>query len=212
VRGAGQSALGDLFARFFAVQSGAITIDSINIRDLSLTKLRSSIAIVEQTPLSISRYVRENITYANPSASEAQVLEVATQAGIHNFIASLPKGYETMIGESGSTLSVGEHQRIALARALHRKPDNLLVDEPTSALDPRTEAPVTNKLASVIRSTTIIVITHRRSLVETADHVVVLDQGRVVQQNYPDELLNAPRYSSHHFSAAANPQPQVSFV
>ncbi len=210
--GTGKSTLGGLLVRFFDVQSGAITIDGTDIRDLSLTDLRSSIAIVEQTPYLFHAAVRENITYANPSATETPVREASIQAGIHNFVASLPNGYETMIGERGSTLSVGELQCIALARPLLRKPAILLLDEPTSALDPRTEALVTDKLASVLRSTTIIVITHRRSLVETADHVVVLDQGRVVQQGRPDELLNTPGYVSHHFSDATSHQPQEAFV
>jgi ATP-binding cassette subfamily B protein len=210
--GAGKSTIGDLLVRFFDVQNGAITIDGIDIRDFSLADLRSSIAIVEQTPYLFHATVRENIAYSHPSAAVTDIHTAAAQAGIHNFIDSLPHGYETIIGERGSTLSVGERQRIALARALLRKPAILLLDEPTSALDPRTESLVTEKLASSLRSTTIIVITHRRSLVETADHVIVLDEGRIVQQGHPSDLLHMPGYLAQHFSTTDSRLPEASFA
>lgn len=210
--GAGKSTIGDLLVRFFDVQNGAITIDGVDIRDVSLADLRSSIAIVEQTPYLFHATVRENIAYSHPSAAEAEIHAAAAEAGIHNFIDSLPYGYETIIGERGSTLSVGERQRIALARALLRKPAILLLDEPTSALDPRTESLVTEKLASNLRSTTIIVITHRRSLVETADHVIVLDEGRIVQQGHPSNLLREPGYLAQHFSTTDSRLPVASFA
>jgi len=210
--GAGKSTIGDLLVRFYDVQNGAITIDDIDIRDLSLAELRSSIAIVEQTPYLFHATVRENIAYSHPSATETEIHSAAAQAGIHNFIDSLPHGYETVIGERGSTLSAGERQRIALARALLRKPAILLLDEPTSALDPRTESLVTEELASSLRSSTIIVITHRRSLVEAADHVIVLDEGRIVQQGHPGDLLHAPGYLAQHFSTTASRLPEVSLA
>ena len=205
--GAGKSTLGDLLVRFFDVQQGAITIDNIDIRDLALADLRSSISVVEQTPYLFHATVRENIAYGDLAATDQQIREAATQAGIHQYIHSLPNGYETIIGERGSTLSVGERQRIALARALLRRPAILLLDEPTSALDPRTESLVTDELLSGLRTTTTIVITHRLSLVQAADHVIVLDQGRIVQQGRPDELLQTPGFLATHF--AVTPQHQL---
>lgn len=201
--GVGKSTVADLLLRLFDVQSGSITIDGVNIRELSLAQLRSLVATVEQTPYLFHATIRENIAYTNPSATASQVYQAATKAGIHKFIESLPKGYETIIGERGSTLSVGERQRIALARALVRKPEILLLDEPTSSLDPRTESLVTEELALALGSTTIIVITHRRSLVETADHVIVIDGGQIVEQGAPKDLFASASVLAEHFGSSA---------
>jgi ATP-binding cassette subfamily B protein len=187
--GTGKSTVGDLLVRFFDVQAGSITIDGEDIRNHSLRELRSMIAVVEQTPYLFHASARENIAYGQPGANMNEICEAARQAGIHEFLQGLPDGYETVIGERGSTLSVGERQRIALARALLRNPQVLVLDEPTSALDPETEAVVTEELANNLRGRTVLVITHRLSLVRAADHVFVLSGGRIIQQGDPQALL-----------------------
>lgn len=188
--GTGKSTVGDLLVRFFDVQAGAITVDGIDIRNYSLHDLRSMIAVVEQTPYLFHASARENIAYGRPGASMDEIREAARQAGIHAFLHGLPDGYETVIGERGSTLSVGERQRIALARALLRDPQVLVLDEPTSALDPETEATVTEELATNLRGRTVLVITHRASLVRAADYVFVLSGGRIIQEGHPQMLLH----------------------
>jgi ATP-binding cassette subfamily B protein len=187
--GTGKSTVGDLLVRFFDVQAGSITIDGEDIRNHSLRDLRSMIAVVEQTPYLFHASARENIAYGHPGASMDEIREAARQAGIHEFLQGLPEGYETVVGERGSTLSVGERQRIALARALLRNPQVLVLDEPTSALDPETEAVVTEELANNLRGRTVLVITHRLSLVRAADYVFVLSGGRVIQEGNPQALL-----------------------
>lgn len=187
--GTGKSTVGDLLVRFFDVQAGSITIDGEDIRNHSLRDLRSMIAVVEQTPYLFHASARENIAYGHPGASMDEIREAARQAGIHEFLQGLPEGYETAIGERGSTLSVGERQRIALARALLRNPQVLVLDEPTSALDPETEAAVTEELANNLRGRTVLVITHRLSQVRAADYVFVLSGGRIIQEGNPQALL-----------------------
>jgi ATP-binding cassette subfamily B protein len=207
--GAGKSTIGDLLVRFFDVQNGSITVDGTDIREVSLRDLRSSIAIVEQTPYLFHASVRENIAYGRPDATLEQIQEAARQAGIHRYIDSLPNQYDTPIGERGSTLSVGERQRIALARALLRDPAILILDEPTSALDPGAEAVVTDELARNLRGRTTLVITHRLSLVEVADYVFVVDGGHVVEEGKPSDLLLRPGFLSQSFLSGSVFVPEV---
>ncbi len=185
--GAGKSTIGDLLVRFFDVQQGRVTLDGRDIRDVELNALRASIAVVEQTPYFFRASIRENISYGRPDATLDEIRICAESAGIHHFIQKLPEGYETLIGERGSTLSVGERQRIALARALLRNPSILILDEPTSALDAESEAIVTDELKRGLHGRTTLVITHRASLVQAADMVLVLEGGRIVKQDVLDE-------------------------
>jgi ATP-binding cassette subfamily B protein len=207
--GAGKSTIGDLLVRFFDVQSGSITIDGVDIREVSLRDLRSSIAVVEQTPYLFHATVRENIAYGRPDASLEDIQEAARQAGIHRHIEGLPNRYETLIGERGSTLSVGERQRIALARALLRDPAVLVLDEPTSALDPEAEAVLTGELARNLSGRTTLVITHRRSLVEVADYVFVIADGGVVEEGRPADLLRRPGLLSQSFASGTIFAPEM---
>jgi ATP-binding cassette, subfamily B, bacterial len=177
--GAGKSTMADLLLRFYDVDSGAITLDGLDIRELRLEELRRHIAIVEQTPHFFRASIRENIAYGRPDATMEEIRLCAAAAAIDPFIQSLPQGYETMLGERGLTLSVGERQRIALARALLRDPRILILDEPTSALDPASEAAVTRELTNALRGRTSILITHRMALAELADMIVVLEDGYV---------------------------------
>jgi ATP-binding cassette subfamily B protein len=177
--GAGKSTLADLLLRFHDVDSGSITIDGQDIRELRLEDLRRQVAMVEQTPYFFRASIRENIAYGRPEATLEEIRNCAAAAAIDSFIQTLPNGYETILGERGLTLSVGERQRIALARALLRDPRILILDEPTSALDPAAEAAVTGELMNVLRGRTSILITHRMSLAERADMVVVIEDGFV---------------------------------
>ena len=179
--GAGKSTLADLLLRFHDVDSGSIAIDGQDIRELRLEDLRRQVAMVEQTPYFFRASIRENIAYGRPEATLEEIRNCAAAAAIDTFIQSLPNGYETILGERGLTLSVGERQRIALARALLRDPRILILDEPTSALDPAAEAAVTGELMNVLRGRTSILITHRMSLAELADMVVVLEDGCVLE-------------------------------
>jgi ATP-binding cassette subfamily B protein len=175
--GAGKSTLADLLLRFYDVESGLIAIDGQDIRQLRLEDLRRQIAIVEQTPYFFRASIRENIAYGRPQATLEEIRNCAAAAAIDDFIQTLPNCYETILGERGLTLSVGERQRIALARALLRDPRILILDEPTSALDPGSEAAVIRELTNVLRGRTSILITHRMSLAELADRIVVLEDG-----------------------------------
>jgi ATP-binding cassette subfamily B protein len=179
--GAGKSTLADLLLRFHDVDSGSISIDGRDIRELRLEDLRRQVAMVEQTPYFFRASIRENIAYGRPEATPEEIRSCAAAAAIDSFIQSLPNGYETILGERGLTLSVGERQRIALARALLRDPRILILDEPTSALDPTAEAAVTRELMNVLRGRTSILITHRMSLAEMADMVVVIEDGCVLE-------------------------------
>ena len=187
--GAGKSTLADLLIRFFDVGQGSITLDGTDIRHISLNALRSTVAVVEQTPYLFRASIRENIAYARPEATLDAIESAARSAGIHTFITTLPDGYDTLIGERGSTLSVGERQRIALARALLQDPAILILDEPTSALDAASEAIVTTELLRGLHGRTTLVITHRPSLALAADKVILLEHGRIVEQGAPTDIL-----------------------
>jgi ATP-binding cassette, subfamily B, bacterial len=200
--GAGKSTLADLLLRFYDPDGGIIAIDGQDIRQLRLDDLRRQVAIVEQTPYLFRASVRENIAYGRPGTTLDEVRICAAAAAIDSFIQSLPQGYETIVGERGVTLSVGERQRIALASALMRNPSVLILDEPTSALDPTSKAAVTRELVQVLRGRTAILITHRMSLVEMADLVVVIEDGRVLETGSPSALLSQKTYLSQQFKMA----------
>ena len=161
--------------------------------------------MVEQTPYFFRASIRDNIAYGRPDATLGEIHTCAKSAGIHRFIQGLPDGYETLIGERGSTLSVGERQRIALARALLRNPSILILDEPTSALDAESEAIVTDELKRGLHGRTTLVITHRPSLVKAADMVLVLQGGRIVKQDALDE-----RFDRRSFRSAELPDVEPS--
>jgi ATP-binding cassette, subfamily B, bacterial len=187
--GAGKSTIADLLVRFFDPHSGSITIDETNLRDLRLDDLRRQVALVEQIPFFFHSSIRENIAYGRPDATDAEIRACAKTARIDDFVQSLPSGYGTVIGERGTTISVGERQRIALARALLRDPALLIMDEPTSALDIHSEAEVARELARALHGRTALLITHRLALVEIADMVIVIEDGRIIEAVSPAQLL-----------------------
>lgn len=187
--GVGKSTIADLILRLYDPDSGAVWLDGRDLREVRLADLRRAIALVDQSPYLFHSTIRENIAYGNPEATHEEILAAARAAAIHDFIGALPEGYDTPVGERGLTLSAGERQRIAIARALLRRPSVLVLDEPSAALDPATEQNLAVALTQLMRGRTAIVITHRPSLIEIADQVVVLEGGKVVEAGPPLELL-----------------------
>lgn len=176
--GVGKSTIADLILRFYDPQIGAVKLDGCDARDLRLGDLRRSVALVDQSPFLFNASVAENIAYARPEATREEIVAAARAAAIHEFIETLPDGYDTQVGERGLTLSAGERQRIAIARALLRRPSVIVLDEPTAALDPATERNLATALRALLAGRTAIIITHRYSLVEIADRVILLDNGK----------------------------------
>jgi ATP-binding cassette subfamily B protein len=198
--GVGKSTIADLLLRFYDPTAGIVRLDGHDLREIRLADLRREIAMVEQNPFLFNATIAENIRYARPEAGRDEIVEAARAASIHEFIQSLPLGYDTQVGERGQTLSTGERQRIALARALLKDPSVIVLDEPTASLDPHTEQNVATALASAMQGRTIVVISHRLSLVQLADWVVIIDAGRAVESGYPGELLARPSALASFFS------------
>jgi ATP-binding cassette subfamily B protein len=178
--GVGKSTLADLLVRFHDPSAGIIRLDGHDLRDLRLADLRREVMLVDQTPYLFQATVRENILYARPEASEADLIAAARAAAIHERILQLTQGYDTSLGERGQTLSAGERQRIALARALLANPRVLVLDEPTSALDEVNEQAIADTLRSALAGRTVILITHRATLARIADLTITLSQGELV--------------------------------
>src|SRR5690606_6466388 len=187
--GAGKSTISRLLFRFYDVNSGRILIDGQDLRTVQQKSVRAAIGIVPQDTVLFNDTIRYNIAYGRPEASEAEVREAARLARIDEFIAALPDGYDTMVGERGLKLSGGEKQRVAIARTILKNPTILLFDEATSALDSRTEQEIQANLRELSRGRTTLVIAHRLSTVVDADEIVVLDQGRVVERGSHADLL-----------------------
>jgi len=177
--GAGKSTLADLLVRFYDPQDGVIRLDGRDLREISLADLRRNVLLVDQSPYLFHATVRENIAYARPHATDAEIAAAAEAASVHDRILALPNGYQTIIAERGQTLSAGERQRIALARALLADPRVLILDEPTSALDEVNERAIADTLVRVAAGRTAILITHRESLARIAHQTIVLNAARV---------------------------------
>jgi subfamily B ATP-binding cassette protein MsbA len=187
--GAGKTTIASLLPRCWDVTSGRITLDGIDIRDLSLDTLRGAIGIVPQEPVLFSGTIRENIAYARPDASDADVLRAAQAAHAWEFIERLPEQWNTRVGERGVKLSGGQRQRIAIARVFLKDPAVVILDEATSSLDTESERYVEQALEQLLEGRTTLLIAHRLSTVRRADRVVVLDEGRIVETGSHDELL-----------------------
>ena len=190
--GAGKTTLVNLVPRFYEVTGGAIAIDGVDIRNVTLESLRSQIGIVTQDTVLFDDTIGNNIAYALPTASRATVVAAARAAHAHEFVEMLPEGYDTLIGDRGQRLSGGQRQRVAIARALLRNSPILILDEATSALDAESEHLVQDALARLMLNRTAFVIAHRLSTVRRADRIVVLDRGRVRETGRHEELLAAP--------------------
>jgi ATP-binding cassette subfamily B protein len=186
--GSGKSTIAQLLPRFYDPASGKITIGGHNIAGVTRQSLRDALGLVMEDSFLFSDSVRANIAYGHPDATRAQIVAAAKAAQAHEFIGRLPRGYDTVIGEQGLTLSGGQRQRVALARALVTDPKILLLDDATSAIDPRLEAEIHAALHEIMRGRTTLVIAHRRSTLNLADRIVVLDQGRIADTGTFTEL------------------------
>ena len=202
--GVGKSTIADLLLRFYDPQAGTIRLDGKDLREIRLADLRREVVLVEQTAFLFNATIAENIKYGRPEATLEEIIRAAKAASIDAFIRSLPEGYDTQVGERGQALSAGERQRVALARALLRDPAVLVLDEPTASVDPITEQIIAAELASVMRGRTTLVISHRLSLIEHADWVLVIDNGKVVETGRPDELLAKGSALASLFSHASS--------
>jgi ATP-binding cassette, subfamily B, bacterial len=189
--GAGKTTLGYLVARLYEPQSGRVTIDGVDVRDASLSSLAATVGVVSQETYLFHASVRENLRFARPDATDEEVEDAARTARIHDLIAGLPEGYDTIVGERGYRFSGGEKQRMAIARTILRNPPVLVLDEATSSLDTQTEAAVQAELERLSEGRTTITIAHRLSTVRDADQIVVLDGGRLAERGRHDELMEA---------------------
>ncbi|NET02264.1 MAG: type I secretion system permease/ATPase [Sphaerospermopsis sp. SIO1G1] len=194
--GSGKSTMMKLLLRLYNVESGRILIDGYDISKVELYSLRRQIGVVPQDPLLFDGTVQENISLTNPDASTDEIIEAAKVAVAHEFIMGLPNGYNTRVGEKGSSLSGGQRQRIAIARSILQKPKLLVLDEATSALDYPTERQICLNLARTFQGTTVFFITHRLNTVSNANTIVVMDGGRVIEQGSHQELMNS---KGHYF-------------
>ncbi|HVY84271.1 MAG TPA: ABC transporter ATP-binding protein [Caulobacterales bacterium] len=188
--GAGKSTVFNLLPRLYDVTGGAVRIDGVDVRDATLASLRNSMALVAQEAALLNDTIRANIALGRPGASEVDIVEAARAAAAHDFIISLPKGYDTPVGDRGANLSGGERQRIALARAFLRNAPILLLDEATSALDAESEAKIQDALKRLTKGRTTLVIAHRLSTVRDADRILAFDAGRIVEMGAHDDLMS----------------------
>ncbi|MFD8935538.1 ABC transporter ATP-binding protein [Streptomyces sp. NPDC059578] len=187
--GAGKSTLGHLVPRLYDVSAGRVTIDGVDVRDVDFGTLARTVGVVSQETYLFHATVAENLRFARPEATDAELVAAARSAQIHDHIAALPEGYDTVVGERGYRFSGGEKQRLAIARTILRNPPVLVLDEATSALDTHTESAVQAALEAVSEGRTTITIAHRLSTIRGADHIVVLDEGRIVERGTHQELL-----------------------
>ena len=202
--GAGKSTLLSLVPRFYDPTTGSITLDGCDVRQIIKKTLRAQIAIVLQDTLLFSTTVRENIAYGRPDATEEEIIEAARRAQADEFIREMPQGYDNLVGERGGHLSVGQRQRIGIARAFLKNAPILLLDEPTSALDPTTESAIMETIKELMRGRTTLIATHRLATIHNLDQIIVLDRGRIVEQGPGPELVArggvyGKLYSSGHF-------------
>jgi ATP-binding cassette subfamily B protein len=191
--GAGKTTVASLIPRFYDAQRGRVLVDGVDVRSLRLTSLRREIGVIAQDAFLFSATVRENIAFGRVDATDAEVEQAARLAQAHEFIAALPNGYDTVIGERGITLSGGQRQRIAIARAIVIDPRILILDDATASVDATTEARIREGLREAMRDRTTIIVAHRLSTIALADEVVVLDEGRVVARGTHAELAETDR-------------------
>ncbi len=202
--GAGKSTLLSLVPRFYDPTTGSVMLDGRDVHEITKKSLRAQIAIVLQDTLLFSTTVRENIAYGRPDATEEEIIEAARRAQADEFIRQMPQGYSNLVGERGGHLSVGQRQRIGIARAFLKNAPILLLDEPTSALDPSTEAAIMETIKELMRGRTTLIATHRLATIHNLDQIIVLEHGRIIEQGRGPELLTrggvyAKLYTSGNF-------------
>jgi subfamily B ATP-binding cassette protein HlyB/CyaB len=197
--GSGKSTFAKLVQRLYVPESGRVLIDGIDLSVADPAWLRRQIGVVLQENVLFNRSVRDNIALADPAMPMERVISAATLAGAHEFILELPEGYDTIVGERGSTLSGGQRQRIAIARALTTDPRVLIFDEATSALDYESERIIQHNMKEIAKGRTVLVIAHRLSTVRAADRIVTLERGRLVEDGTHDALIKTGgRYATLH--------------
>ncbi|HLF76450.1 MAG TPA: ABC transporter ATP-binding protein [Dehalococcoidia bacterium] len=195
--GAGKTTIVNLLARLYDVDSGAVLLDGVDVREVTLESLAGSLGMVDQEPFLFHASLRDNLRYAREDATDEEVEAAATAARIHDFIAELPRGYDTVVGERGYRLSGGEKQRVAVARAILKDPAVLILDEATSNVDALTEAQMQDALRHATRGRTVLAIAHRLSTILAADIILVIDAGRVVESGTHDELIALGGHYAH---------------
>jgi ATP-binding cassette subfamily B protein len=189
--GSGKTSVVNLIPRFYDPTAGRVLVDGIDIRDVTLASLRAQVGIVLQDTTLFATTVRENLRFGRPDAGEAEVAEAAAAAQAHDFIAALPQGYDTVVGEKGDTLSGGQKQRIAIARALLQDPRILILDDATASVDTETEQLIRKALDRLMKGRTTFVIAHRIATIRRADQILVLDGGRIVGRGTHAGLLES---------------------
>jgi len=202
--GAGKSTLLSLVPRFYDPTEGTVRIDGHDLRKVTKSSLRERIAMVLQDTVLFSTTIRENIAYGLEGATEEQIIEAAKRAQAHDFIMAQPQGYDTPVGERGGHLSVGQRQRLGIARAFLKDAPILLLDEPTSALDPSTEKAIMTTIAELMKGRTTLIITHRLSTVHHLGRIVLLENGRITEQGTGPELLAAGGSYARLYEAAGH--------
>ncbi|MDE2861377.1 MAG: ABC transporter ATP-binding protein [Chloroflexota bacterium] len=208
--GSGKSTIVHLIPRFYDVTGGRITVDGVDVRDVTLSSLRHNVGLVQQDVFIFTSTIRANIAYGAVHASEEEVIKAAKLAQLHDFIESLPEGYDTYVGERGVTLSGGQRQRLAIARTLLLDPPILILDDSTSSVDTQTEHLIRQALITVMQGRTTFVIAHRLSSVRNADSILVMKDGQVVQLGTHEELVNIPGPYQEIYELQLRPQePEV---
>ena len=187
--GSGKSSIINLVPRFYDVTRGSIKVDGVDVRELTVKSLRRNIGIVRQDPFIFSVSLRDNIAYGVADATLPQIKEAAKRAKINEFIEGLPEGYNTKVGERGVTLSGGQKQRVAIARALLKNPKILILDDSTSSVDTQTEYEIQQALDELLEDRTTFIITQRLSSIRKASYIIVLEDGRIVEEGAHDELM-----------------------
>jgi subfamily B ATP-binding cassette protein HlyB/CyaB len=201
--GSGKSTIAKLIQRLYVPESGRVLVDGVDLAMVDLAWLRRQIGVVLQENVLFNRSIRENIALADPALPMERVIEAATLAGAHDFILELPEGYDTIVGERGSSLSGGQRQRVAIARALITDPRILIFDEATSALDYESERAIQQNMKRISDGRTVFVIAHRLSTVRHANRIVTIEHGRIVEDGSHDELIRSNgRYANLHYLQA----------
>ena len=207
--GSGKSTVVHLIPRFYDVSSGRIAVDGVDVRDVTLASLRQNVGIVLQDVFVFGATLRDNIAYGVDDASMEEEVRASKIAQLHPFVESLPKGYDSWVGERGITLSGGQRQRLAIARTLLLDPPILILDDSTSSVDVGTEYLIQQALADVVKGRTTFVIAHRLSTVREADLILVLDRGEIVERGTHDELLARDGFYRRTYELQLRPQEEV---